>query len=453
MLSKAEGAKARRTFISQDGSPCFFDFMHFRGVPQGGGVGGPTPFARWPHVMLMLLAFQSHRLISLLKSRQVGFSWAVAAWGLFNMIARAEYTVLMFSQRETDAIELLDKFKYIYRHLPPELTDGREKVTDSRFQMTLANGSRVIAFPSTEDAGRGWTASLVVQDEADFHPYMENNQLAVKPSIDAGGQHIIGSTSNKKQMVSLFKEVFKGAQRGDNGWHPIFVPWYAVPGRDDEWYENTKRSIPPTLLSSMSPEMYMEQEYPDSVEQALSPVQADAAFDLEVLRHMMQSDVRDPIETHGMVNIYRRHSALTGPYVIGTDTGHGVGRDYSVSVLLDRRTGNVMADIMSNQLDPVRLADETLVMADLYRNPLWNMEVNEWGIQVLQVAESRFYPLLYNRNYGHRNRERQYGYLTNNVNRRKLWGNLIEHALHQTCLLYTSPSPRDRTRSRMPSSA
>ena len=25
--------------------------------------------------------------------------------------------------------------------------------------------------------------------------------------------------------------------------------------------------------------------------------------------------------------------------------------------------------------------------------------------------------------------------------------------MHQTCLLYTSPSPRDRTRSRMPSSA
>ena len=27
------------------------------------------------------------------------------------------------------------------------------------------------------------------------------------------------------------------------------------------------------------------------------------------------------------------------------------------------------------------------------------------------------------------------------------------HALNNTCLLYTSPSPRDRTRSRMPSSA
>ena len=29
----------------------------------------------------------------------------------------------------------------------------------------------------------------------------------------------------------------------------------------------------------------------------------------------------------------------------------------------------------------------------------------------------------------------------------------ITNSLDQTCLLYTSPSPRDRTRSRMPSSA
>ena len=29
----------------------------------------------------------------------------------------------------------------------------------------------------------------------------------------------------------------------------------------------------------------------------------------------------------------------------------------------------------------------------------------------------------------------------------------FERLLHQPCLLYTSPSPRDRTRSRMPSSA
>ena len=32
-------------------------------------------------------------------------------------------------------------------------------------------------------------------------------------------------------------------------------------------------------------------------------------------------------------------------------------------------------------------------------------------------------------------------------------GNIVASAYYYTCLLYTSPSPRDRTRSRMPSSA
>ena len=31
--------------------------------------------------------------------------------------------------------------------------------------------------------------------------------------------------------------------------------------------------------------------------------------------------------------------------------------------------------------------------------------------------------------------------------------NILRNSLYTTCLLYTSPSPRDRTRSRMPSSA
>ena len=33
------------------------------------------------------------------------------------------------------------------------------------------------------------------------------------------------------------------------------------------------------------------------------------------------------------------------------------------------------------------------------------------------------------------------------------WGYLLKSEAHGHCLLYTSPSPRDRTRSRMPSSA
>ena len=44
---------------------------------------------------------------------------------------------------------------------------------------------------------------------------------------------------------------------------------------------------------------------------------------------------------------------------------------------------------------------------------------------------------------------------TPTYNRQKFINCLIENVMNQDypCLLYTSPSPRDRTRSRMPSSA
>ena len=42
---------------------------------------------------------------------------------------------------------------------------------------------------------------------------------------------------------------------------------------------------------------------------------------------------------------------------------------------------------------------------------------------------------------------------TLNLTRHTTYDKFVTRDLYDTCLLYTSPSPRDRTRSRMPSSA
>ena len=47
----------------------------------------------------------------------------------------------------------------------------------------------------------------------------------------------------------------------------------------------------------------------------------------------------------------------------------------------------------------------------------------------------------------------QYGARSNATNSLEDIAELVEYAHLFNCLLYTSPSPRDRTRSRMPSSA
>ena len=86
-----------------------------------------------------------------------------------------------------------------------------------------------------------------------------------------------------------------------------------------------------------------------------------------------------------------------------------------------------------------------------------NKSVTTNIIQSLKKLEYRGYDssgiaTLYNGNINEVKCEGRVDTLEKNLNKSKLLGNVgIGHV--RCCLLYTSPSPRDRTRSRMPSSA
>ena len=125
----------------------------------------------------------------------------------------------------------------------------------------------------------------MIQDEADFHEYLEANYNAVKPTIDSGGQYVMLSSANKARGTTIFKNIFKGAPA--NGWHPVFFGWDVRPGRDQEWYESRRKE------ASDSPEaqrlgidLYMEQEYPQTAEQALAPSAVSAKFNHDALKDM-----------------------------------------------------------------------------------------------------------------------------------------------------------------------
>ena len=437
MLESARYELALRQFLPGGGRPCFWDYMKYREVRQGTMAGGPRPFEPWPYLLRLGEAFGKERLISILKSRQVGFSWLVAAWAVYNMVRYDDYVVMMFSRTEADAKSLMSKCVYIYKLLPEGMRYGRDIKNDTLQTLSLHNGSEVIAFPSTENAGRGLTGSLIVQDEADFHPYMASNLNGSKPSIDNGGQHIMGSTSNKKDMGTVFKGIVNDKldhPDDPNKYHVEFVGWHERPGHDEAWYQNTKNNIPAEDLGNSSPELYMAQEYPGSIKEALSPAPASVAFDHDMLKMMFEYDVMEPIRKDGVINIYREFSPLRGPYVCGTDSGHGIGRDFSVSVVMEKNTGQVVADIMTNQMDPTTMANETMRMLSTYEDPRWCMEINEWGVQILKTAETNHYPRLYDQNYFKSGRDPAYGFQTNQATRRKLWGTLAEQvragALH-----------------------
>ena len=396
----AEQALCRQSFLA------FLKFVRIEDPPPGGGI---VPFQLWPHLVEAATVISGSKLVIWLKSKQIGASWLGAAYGVWLGSFSPHSMILNLSRGELYSAELLRKGLFVHDNLPAHLRAPllRQNLESVHFR----NGSRLLALPSTKAAGIGFTASVVIMDEADFHEQFAENYAAVKPTVDAGGQLIVVSTANPETQVSGFKTLWEQAPA--NGFRRIFVPWGARPGRTQAWYDAG-------LASSLDPEAYRK-NYPNTASEALAPSQAVAAFDLAALK-AMQQDVKVPVSTLGVANLYQL-PAVGKRYAAGTDVGHGVGADYSVTVVVDTQTGYVVADILNNLIPPDELAQVSYDLLKMYRFPLWAIEDNEWGILTLSKAKELGYPLLYHRE---NDAKKPVGWHTDEKSRYTLWGELIE---------------------------
>jgi hypothetical protein len=399
----AQAELAKRSFWH------FLDFVRIL-EPQPGR--GTISFERWPHLEEVCDILDNKKLLVWLKSRQTGASWMLAAYSLWMAMYKQGSVVLLLSQGEDEAKKLLAKCRFIYENLEADMqaTLG----TDSRQELYFPEtGSSISALPSTEKAGRSSTASLVIMDEADFHEHLDSNYAAVKPTIDdVGGQLVLVSTSNAMRMNTLFKSTYK--ESPNNGFTRVFYGWNVRPDRDNAWYEARRAEYADKSL--------FEKEYPASDEEALAPPRTIAAFDHDILK-LMQEDVRKPVMVLPvgvvMANIYQDfHPGKM--YTAASDTSRGTGQDDAITVILDTKTGYVVADIQNNLIPPDQLAVASMALLTRYHNPIWAIEDNDAGILTIATAQAARYPSLYYRE------SEKAGWHTDERNRWLLWGELIE---------------------------
>ncbi len=420
---------ARRSFVY------FLEKVRIIEPPSKTSRGGIIKFEMWDHIKeaALLLAGRGDQklpdepgyvarkeLLNVLKSRQLGWSWILAAYAVWMAQYQEGANVLIFSQGQLESVAFLNKCKTIHENLPDHIKNPIGRSNDTLVQFTSMK-SKITALPSTENAGRGETASLVIQDEADFHENLDLNYAAIKPTIDGGGQLVQVSTVNKKKAGTLFKEIHRGSP--DNGFFSVFHGWMVRPDRDQAWYDRVKREAPTS--DGMSPELYMEQEHPASAEEALSPSRVMAAFDVDAIA-AMQNDVKNPVETrNNITNIYQK-PAIGKRYAAGSDTSHGVGADFSVTAVIDVETGYVVADVYSNTIAPEGFAQESVNLLKDYNNPIWAIEDNDWGELTVTKAKELKYPRLYERKNSAGQPSGKAGWRTDSRSRPILWGEIIE---------------------------
>lgn len=382
--------------------------------------GGKRDMELWDHTLSIANSMTAEQKLVIMKARQIGASWVAAAYACWLFRFYPGSLIGMFSKDQEKAIRLMEKVSFIYKNLPKSWQLPLK--ADSKLQMELVFEEGVVsivtAFSANADSGRGDDFSLVVMDEADFHENLEEAYLALSGSIDStGGQMFLISTVNKLKAESVFVSSYTEAP--GNGWAKLFFGWRVRPGRDEAWYERAKRNIPKT--TALTPELFMSQENPETEEEALEPAGAISAFDLNVLEYM-KSHCREPMAAVGPMRIYTKYQRGRR-YACGTDTAHGVGQDYSASYVVDLGARAVVARVLSNQLETTDFANETIKMLAHYENPLWAIESNDWGIDVIRTAERARYLNL----YGVRksaNQRRENGWTTTESTRREMWLNL-----------------------------
>lgn len=337
-------------------------------------------FEPWPAQLEALGTLDASRLNVWLKARQLGMTWLVLAYVLHTALTQPGATVLLFSRRENEATELLDRVKGMHKRLPREM---RQTTHGSTTAWHLGNGARVLAFPCT--AGDSYSATLAVIDEADLVPDLDRLMASVKPTIDAGGRMVLLSRPDKAKPNSLFKQTFRAARAGLSPWHPLFLPWSARPDRDAAWYEEQKRDITSRTGSTDT----LWEQYPATVEEALAPNQLDKRIRIEWIAAV--SDIDSKPTPHPTIPCCRVWARPIGErrYVIGGDPAEGnPTSDDSAATILDVDTGEQVA-VLQGKIEPTTFAAYIAALSAEYHDAPALPERNNHGHAVIAALQER----------------------------------------------------------------
>jgi len=119
------------------------------------GIENPDPW------QIDVLTTNSKRML-LCCSRQAGKSTVSALLALHQLVYRPPSTVILISPSLNQSVELYRRLHQFYEKIP-----GLAKATqESLTRLSLDNGSRVLSLPGSEKSSRGFTADMVIVDEA-----------------------------------------------------------------------------------------------------------------------------------------------------------------------------------------------------------------------------------------------------------------------------------------------
>ena len=322
--------------------------------------------------------FRKHRFNIVVKSRQLGLSTITAAYAVWMALYQKEKNILIIATKLAVAQGFIRKVKTILNNMPtwlilPQITANNKQ------QVEFSNGSSIKAIPTSEDAGRSESLTLLIIDEAAFVRNFDEIWTSIGPTLSTGGQAILLSTPNG--VGGQFYKLYSDAESGINEFNPVKLPWTVHPEHDQAWFDKESKNYS---------ERQIAQEFMCDFASSGDTFLTDA--DIAWVNGM----TRPPVMRGGPdMNVWVWKIPLTEhKYILSADVARGDSSDYSTFHIVDCLTGEVVAEYRG-KMPPDRFAELISEWGLKYNKALVCPENNSYGYACLLRLKDLAYPRIY----------------------------------------------------------
>lgn len=372
-----------------------------------------------------------------LKARRLGISTFTSALLVAQQLQKPGAKGMIVAQLTETAKELFERAQDFSKQLPMRLPAHTQK--EIYFPHSGAISTLRRATAKTVISGRGLTLHGLHLTEAAFYPG-EDSFIALLNTVSTADQDnivVIETTANGVEGDGeAYYNYWEAAQRGDNAFMPIFLPWYDDPitylpdelapdaPADDyeKWlmkeFHATKGQIAwyrTTLETKCGGSIYTwRAEYPSEPMEAFVST-GNPAFEFSEMAMAKKTIVPKPLANMSLSIIrgkplFEESRAQLGPplkvfewpvegdhYYLGVDAAKGVeDGDFAAIVGWNAETG-AQAFTYAAQVGPEILSAIVNHLGRWYNNGMVNIEITGgWGYMVLKDLRDRWhYPTQY----------------------------------------------------------
>jgi len=312
-----------------------------------------------------------NRKAILMEGRQQGKTITSAACILWYTLFQDSKTVAIMANKTTAAREVMSRYQGMYENLPIWMQQGVR--TWNKGDVELENGSKVFTAATTASGIRGKSVNWLYIDEAAIIPNTVAEQFfaSVYPTISAGQTTKILLTSTPLGYNHFWK-FWNEAEKGANGFEPMFIPYTEIPGRDDAWAEEQLR-----LLGELKFNQEVLCNFLGSSNTLIAAKTLGAMSSIDPIYMKDGLDIfEDPIPDH--------------TYVMGVDTARGIGGDYSAFSVIDATNVpyKLVAKYRNNKIPPMLYPNVINKVARDFNNAHVMIEINDIGQQVADILHA-----------------------------------------------------------------